>query len=147
MRDPFGFVFVAYYLVMAVVGMLIPDDIMSHQWAREFSNFMAGVVPQIDRITALNIKPDVNRFYFSLLWAGAPIFAVIVISGALVRGVNESFVEDGRPILKPMIVALALGLTGIWLILLPGLQSADGVIFGLVGNFFCSRIDCANYFC
>ncbi|QCB45134.1 hypothetical protein [Hydrogenophaga sp. PAMC20947] len=136
MRDPFGVAIVAYYLVMAVIGMLIPDDIMSHQWAREFSDFMAGIVPQIDRITALNIKPDINRFYFSLLWAGAPICAVIIILGALVRGVNEDFVEYGRPILKPMIAVLALGLASLWLLLLPGVQNTDGVIFGLIGNFF-----------
>lgn len=136
MRDPFGIAFFAYYLVMALIGMLIPDDIMSHRWAREFSDFMASVVPQIDRITALNIKPDVNRFYFSLLWAGAPICGVIIIFGALVRGVNENFVEYGGPILKPILAVLALGLASLWLILLPGVQSTDGVIFGLIENFF-----------
>lgn len=77
MRDPFGIAFFAYYLVMALIGMLIPDDIMSHRWAREFSDFMASVVPQIDRITALNIKPDINRFYFSLQWACSPILFLI----------------------------------------------------------------------
>lgn len=74
LRTPYGIALVVYYAVMAVVGMLIPDDILqSHAWAREFSDFMASIVPQIDRITALNIKPDVNRFYFSVLWAGSPV--------------------------------------------------------------------------
>ena len=77
-RNPFGLALVAYYLVMAVVGLLIPDDILRvNRWARDFSDFMASVVPQIDRITALNIKPDVNRFYFSVLWAGNPILFAI----------------------------------------------------------------------
>lgn len=83
MRNPFGIALVAYYLIMAVVGMLIPDDILSNNvWAREFSDFMANIVPQIDRITALNIKPDVNRFYFSVLWAGSPV--LFTICGLLV---------------------------------------------------------------
>ena len=78
LRNPFGIALVAYYLLMAIVGMLVPDDILkSHEWAREFSNLMAGIVPQIDRVTALNIKPDVNRFYFSVLWAGSPAFFAI----------------------------------------------------------------------
>lgn len=78
--NPFGLALVAYYLVMAVVGLLIPDDILkANTWAREFSDFMAGIVPQIDRITALGIKPDVNRFYFSVLWAGSPGLLFIVL--------------------------------------------------------------------
>ncbi|RST48561.1 hypothetical protein [Variovorax sp. DXTD-1] len=77
-RNPFGLALVAYYLVMAVVGLLIPDDILrANAWARDFSDFMASVVPQIDRITALNIRADVNRFYFSVLWAASPCLFVI----------------------------------------------------------------------
>lgn len=72
-KNPFGLALIGYYLVMAVVGLLIPDDILTaNAWAVEFSDFMASIVPQIDRITALGIKPDMNRFYFSVLWAGSP---------------------------------------------------------------------------
>jgi hypothetical protein len=72
--NPLGLALLTYYLVMAVIGLLIPDNILSnYTWARDFSDFMASVVPQIDRITALDIKPDINRFYFSVLWAGSPI--------------------------------------------------------------------------
>jgi len=81
LRNPFGVALVAYYLLMAIVGMVVPDDILrSHAWAREFSDFMAGIVPQIDRVTALNIKPDVNRFYFSVLWAGSPVSIYLCLS-------------------------------------------------------------------
>ncbi|NJM42877.1 MAG: hypothetical protein HC858_00695 [Brachymonas sp.] len=73
-RDPFVIAMLVYYLVMAAVGLWIPDNILKdNPAAREFCDFMAGIVPQIDRITALNIKPDVNRFYSSVLWAGSPI--------------------------------------------------------------------------
>lgn len=84
-KNPFGLALIGYYLVMAVVGLLIPDDILkANAWAREFSDFMASVVPQIDRITALGIKPDVNRFYFSVLWATnsiAFILGIVMIFG------------------------------------------------------------------
>lgn len=89
LRNPFGIALLVYYLIMAIVGMLVPDDILkSYAWAREFSDFMASIVPQIDRITALNIKSDVNRFYFSVLWAGSPVLVVIMFGGIL-NSVNQ----------------------------------------------------------
>ncbi|MDR7097216.1 hypothetical protein [Hydrogenophaga laconesensis] len=85
-KSPLGLALIGYYLVMAVVGLLIPDDILSaNAWARKFSDFMASIVPQIDRITALGIKPDVNRFYFAVLWMSSPVAfffsALLVLSG------------------------------------------------------------------
>lgn len=82
-KNPLGLALLGYYLVMAVVGLLIPDDILkANAWAREFSDFMASIVPQIDHITALGIKPDVNRFYFSVMWAGSPIFVFVLALNA-----------------------------------------------------------------
>lgn len=84
-RDPFGVALLIYYLLMAIVGALIPDDIMIYPRAREFSNYMAEIVPQIERVTALNIKPDVNRFYFSVQWLFSPIF-LFGVFGLIVHG-------------------------------------------------------------
>ncbi|RST47376.1 hypothetical protein [Variovorax sp. DXTD-1] len=90
-RNPFGIALVTYYLVMAIMGLLIPDDILkANAWARDFSDFMASIVPQIDRITALNIEPDVNRFYFSVLWAGSPLLCAMVI-GELLSGRRRGY--------------------------------------------------------
>lgn len=99
-RNPYGIALVAYYLVMAVVGLLVPDDILqANAWARDFSDFMASIVPQIDRITALNIKPDVNRFYFSVLWAGNPL--LFLISLLLVwDGRHRGYAMWSMPLLK-----------------------------------------------
>jgi hypothetical protein len=90
-RNPHGLALVAYYLVMAVVGLLILDDILqANAWARDFSDFMASIVPQIDRITALNIEPEVNRFYFSVLWAASPLLCVLMI-GELIGGRRRGY--------------------------------------------------------
>jgi hypothetical protein len=79
-RTPLAIAAVLYCICMAVVGLWVPDNILKdNNWARDFSHFMAGIVPQINRITALNIKPDVNRFYFSVLWAGSPALIIIII--------------------------------------------------------------------
>jgi hypothetical protein len=70
--------FLASWAVLAFVGFFIPDDILTqHAWAREFTDFMASVVPQIDRVTALNLRPEVNRFHYSVLWAVSPVYFVI----------------------------------------------------------------------
>ena len=71
---------------------------------------MASIVPQIDRITALNIEPDVNRFYFSVSWAGNPIF--FLISLLLVwDGRNRGYAMWTLPLLK------AVGLMGFFVAL------------------------------
>ncbi len=95
---------VAYYLLMAIVGMLVPDNILkSYAWAREFSDFMAGIIPQIDRVTALNIKPDVNRFYFSVLWAGSPVSLYLCLS-AIWRGRENANATMWRMPLKSAVI-------------------------------------------
>nr|WP_315849190.1 hypothetical protein [uncultured Rhodoferax sp.] len=104
LRNPFGIALVAYYLFMAIVGMLVPDDILtSHAWAREFSDFMASIAPQIDRVTALNIKPDVNRFYFSVLWAGSPVSLYLCLS-AIWRGRQNADATMWRMPLKTAVL-------------------------------------------
>jgi hypothetical protein len=77
--SPWGIVFIAYFVAMGLVGALTPADILTaNSWARDFCNFMAGIVPQIDRVTALNIESDINRFYFSVMWAGSPLLFVFI---------------------------------------------------------------------
>lgn len=73
----------ASWAVLAAIGFFIPEQIVSdHVWAKEFTDFMASIVPQIDRVTALNLRPEVNRFHYSVLWAVSPVYFVIVmISG------------------------------------------------------------------
>jgi len=76
----------------ALVGLLIPSDILEHAWARQFSDAMAVVIPQIDRITALGLKPNINRFHYSLLWAASPAYLIILIIAGnknVVLGYNQ----------------------------------------------------------
>lgn len=74
LRNSWLLMFAAHFVITAMVGLFVPDDILTNSpWAREFSNFMSRIVPQINRIVAIGIAPDVNRFYFSVLWALSPI--------------------------------------------------------------------------
>ncbi len=81
-KSPWGMAFMAYFVAMGLVGALTPPDILkAYSWTRPFTDFMASIVPQIDKVTALGIDADINRFYFSVMWAGSPvIFALIVVS-------------------------------------------------------------------
>lgn len=137
LRNPYGLALVAYYAVMAVVGMLIPEDILrSHAWAREFSDFMASFVPQIDRITALNIKPDVNRFYFSVLWAGSPVLASLIFLGAYKNGINTNYVKpdsSGWSLFGAVIFGFTLCLLAVQM---PYAESSPKLTNGLIGLLF-----------
>ncbi len=106
--SPFGIALLVYYFTMAIIGMFVPDDILSnHVWARNFSDFIASIVPQIDRITALNVKPDVNRFYFSVLWTTSPVLISLVLLAAMVGGINKAYVKRSDSITRATIGALA----------------------------------------
>ena len=84
------------WAVLAFVGFFIPDDILTqHAWAREFTDFMAGVVPQIDRVTALNLRPEVNRFHYSVLWAVSPVYFVIFML-AMSKTINLGFLRPSK---------------------------------------------------
>ncbi|WP_234266822.1 hypothetical protein [Hydrogenophaga sp. NFH-34] len=75
---PTGMALIIYFVLTVLIGMFIPSDILTaNAWAREFSDFMASIVPQIDRVTSLGIKSDINRFYFSLLWGLSPFLFVM----------------------------------------------------------------------
>jgi hypothetical protein len=115
-RTPFGIASISYYLLMALVGLLIPDDIFkANPWAQDFSDLIASTVPQIDRITALNIKPDVNRFYFSVLWAGSPALFVAVIFFFVTRPFDpEEWRQSGAPAYQSFLFLIASGLMFGW---------------------------------
>ena len=58
-----------------------PEKVLSdNEWAWRFSDFMASIVPQIDRIAALNLRPEVNKFHYSILWAVSPVFPGLMLS-------------------------------------------------------------------
>ena len=66
-----------FALIALIFGLLLPDKpISDFVWAARFSDFMASIVPQIDRLTALGIRSENTRLYYSVLWAcSPPLFA------------------------------------------------------------------------
>lgn len=67
------------WIIFAAIGLFIPETIITdHTWARSFSDFMASIVPQIDRVTAIGLRPGVNRFHYSILWAVSPVYFLIL---------------------------------------------------------------------
>lgn len=81
-RTPLGVSFCGYFVLMGLVGALTPPDILSaYSWTKPFTNFMASLVSQIDKVTALGIDADINRFYFSVMWACSPILIMLFYVG------------------------------------------------------------------
>jgi hypothetical protein len=76
--------FLGSWAILAAIGLFIPEKVLSeNEWAWRFSDFMASFIPQIDRITALNLRPEVNKFHYSILWAVSPIFPGLMLPGIL----------------------------------------------------------------
>jgi hypothetical protein len=77
--------------VIVVAGLSVPETIITaNPWAREFTDFMAMLIPQIDNVSRVNLHSDANRFLYSLLWVISPLFLPLVIKEQL----NWIEVED-----------------------------------------------------
>jgi hypothetical protein len=78
---PLGKLLLAYYVVMVAFGLLIPENILStHSGLKTFTDFMAAIVPQIDRVTELGQAPEVNRLVYSVLWVVGPVVSYYLFS-------------------------------------------------------------------
>jgi hypothetical protein len=79
-RTPLGLATGGYVALMGLVALLMPSDMhRAYPWAVAFSDIMASWVPQIDRFEALGSQTEVNRFYYSVLWAMSPVLLVLAI--------------------------------------------------------------------
>lgn len=75
---PLGKMLLGYVALMGLIALFIPADILkAYPWAMDFCDLMSGWVPQIDRLVALGIQTEVNRFYYSVLWAMSPVLLMI----------------------------------------------------------------------
>jgi len=84
-----GFFF-GSWAILATIGLFIPEKILSeNEWAWRFSDFMASFIPQIDRIAALNLRPEVNKFHYSILWAVSPVFPGLMLPSIFMYSIAD----------------------------------------------------------
>lgn len=83
--------FLGSWAVLAFVGLLIPETALTdNPGLRTFTDFMASFIPQIDRVTALGLKPEINRLHYSILWAVSPIFPGLMLPSILNGGIAKA---------------------------------------------------------
>lgn len=134
-KTPYEKAFGAYIALTGVIVFFIPVDILkAYPWAVEFTDFMASWVPQIDLITSLGLRPDLGRFYYSVLWAMSPVlFGLCVLMGLDRR--QRTYPFWSLPIHKAILLTLALcvivyaSTQGYWMT-----NAKNGVLRFLVGN-------------
>jgi len=67
------------FAVLFLFGLILPNsDWYLQPWAIELSNWVAYIIPQIDRFTEIGIEPEVNRLYFSILWTLSPLTGFVI---------------------------------------------------------------------
>lgn len=130
------------YGVLVVFGWSVPNDLLVQSASlRAFCDFMASIIPQIDRVTTLGgaTAGNANRVIYSVLWClvvlSAPFFAIVRCRHVL----REGFEPTRRRI--PWWQVLLLSTFGIWLLrqsfvmeaFRPGLRL---VTISLVNRFF-----------
>lgn len=103
---PLGILLLGYVALMGIIALIIPADILkAYPWAVTFSDFMTNWVPQIDRIASLGVQPEVNRFYYSVLWAMSP--GLLVIASLKVwEDLKVGYGASSMPLLKLSPLAL-----------------------------------------
>ncbi len=97
----------------AFIGLIMPETILrDYDWTQGFTDAVASVVPQIDRITALNLRPDINRFHYSLLWVVSPVYFVIaMISGNQNVALGYNRITKGQVIGTLLFYVYGIGFT------------------------------------
>ena len=108
-KTPYEKAFGVYIALTGLIVFFIPADILrAYPWAVEFTEFMAGWVPQIDLVTGLGIRPELNRFYYSVLWVISPCFFVICVLMGW-DGRQRTYPFWSLPLHKAVGLALVLG--------------------------------------
>lgn len=83
--------FFGSWAALAFVGLLIPETALTdNPGLRTFTDFMASFIPQIDRVTALNLNPEINRLHYSILWAVSPVYFAIMLSSIFKEAIAET---------------------------------------------------------
>jgi len=140
-RTPWGMAFISYLMAMGLVGALTPPDILTaYSWTRPFTDFMASIVSQIDKVTSLGIDADINRFFFSVMWASSPIVVFFVFF--LVWTTRHSYLSDKTTVwrmplaesIKHLFPALVLGVLGFCFFYFP-LNTDSRILRGMLGAF------------
>jgi hypothetical protein len=74
--------YAVFFMLLVILGLALPEHLLArHSSLRAFCDFIASIVPQIDRIAGLGIRVDENVLYYSLLWAfSVPFFVIFYIS-------------------------------------------------------------------
>lgn len=76
--------FFGSWALLAAIGLFIPETVLTdNPNLRAFTDFMASFIPQIDRVTALDLRPEVNRLHYSILWAVSPVFPGLMLPAIL----------------------------------------------------------------
>lgn len=82
--------FFGSWALLAAIGLFIPQTALTDNPSlRAFTDFMASFIPQIDRVTALNLRPEVNRLHYSILWAVSPVYFIVFLSSILQEAATE----------------------------------------------------------
>ena len=81
-ENPFvAMMLIGGFLTGPLLAYGLPADVLTtHLWAQSFADFMARLIPSIERLTEVSMFPEVTRLYMSLQWGiWGPVCAWLLI--------------------------------------------------------------------
>lgn len=101
------------YGLMVLFGLLVPNDLLEKSPSlRAYCDFIASIIPQIDRVTMLGgAIGNINRFVYSMFWIVALAISPVLIITKLKRLKRDGFPKKSVPLWQ----AVLFPLFGLWI--------------------------------
>jgi hypothetical protein len=100
---------IPFILISPAILIIPPDVFAQYPWARGFADFMAYIVPMIDRTSHLYPRPDQYRVFYAYAWAWLPL--CIFLAHIEIKG-RETFTPQNFDPLSIKFLLIMLCLTG-----------------------------------
>lgn len=70
------------FAMSAVVAAWTPEDILTRPWARAYVDFIARLIPAVERVPKFSPLPGVAQLYFAVMWLTVPVvFGICIYAG------------------------------------------------------------------
>lgn len=123
-ENPFFLAMFMGIFLSPLLAISLPEEIfMVWHWTKPFADFMAGLIPSIERLTELSKFPQVTRLFMSLQWA---VWGPVCI---------WTLVKFGQPTEEKMSNMLRILQARWWYVLFFPLIAAIGIWFFLFFPF------------
>jgi hypothetical protein len=95
------------FVLISPAIYIIPADVFTqYPWTREYTDFIASIVPMINRTAHLHPQPDKFRAFYAYAWSWLPLFALLNHIDFKTRREIGFKIPNPSPIKSLLVIAL-----------------------------------------